>query len=216
MEVTCEHCKTKLNIPDEKVPKDQLVKISCPKCKGKIALDTRKTEEKKPAPEPKEDKYSYDDYSDDESLDFVEEGTTLALVMATSEEQSVEIKSAVEALGYRYVPASDTRDATGKLRFHHFDLVILFEGFDGQQLENSPILNYMNHMSMSVRRRIFFVLIGEQFKTMDNMMAFAMSANGVINPKDLDKLPAILKKAITDNEKFYKVFMDALVETGKA
>ena len=61
MEVTCEHCKTKLNIPDEKVPKDQLVKISCPKCKGKIALDTRKTEEKKPAPEPKEDKYSYDD-----------------------------------------------------------------------------------------------------------------------------------------------------------
>ena len=42
-----------------------------------------------------------------------------------------------------------------------------------------------------------------------------MSANVVINTKDVDKLQLILKKAISENEKFYKVFVDALVQTGK-
>jgi hypothetical protein len=57
--------------------------------------------------------------------------------------------------------------------------------------------------------------MGDQFKTMDNMMAFAMSANAIVNKKDLDKLPVILKKAISDNERFYKVFMDTMVEVRK-
>ena len=35
MEVTCEQCKTRFNIPDDKVPKDKVIKLTCPKCKGK-------------------------------------------------------------------------------------------------------------------------------------------------------------------------------------
>ena len=48
------------------------------------------------------------------------------------------------------------------------------------------------------------------------MKAFAMSANAVINRKDLDKTTSILKKAIVDNAKFYKIFMDTLAEVGRA
>ena len=62
---------------------------------------------------------------------------------------------------------------------------------------------------------MFLVLMDDQLKTMDNMMAFAMSANAVVNKRDLDKLPAILKKAISDNERFYKVFMDTMNELGR-
>ena len=38
MEVHCKQCNAKLSIPDEKIPKDQRIKISCPKCKNKITL----------------------------------------------------------------------------------------------------------------------------------------------------------------------------------
>ena len=51
---------------------------------------------------------------------------------------------------------------------------------------------------MAIRRRMFVVLMGEGFKTMDDMMAFALSANLVVNTKELDKLLAILKRAISD------------------
>ena len=185
---------------------------SCPKCGGKITVGPQGG-----GSGGKEEKaYDYSDYSDDEALGFYEEGTKLALVMAGGESASATLKAAVEELGFTYVETSNTRDAIGKMRFHHFDLLILLEDFDGQSLNNSPILNYLNHIPMSVRRRMFVALVSDQFKSMDNMMAFAMSANTVISGQDLDKMGVILRKAITENEKFYKVFMDALVETGKA
>ncbi len=236
MEVTCGHCNVKLNLPEEKVPKDQVVKVTCPKCKNKITIDTRR-EASRPSPsldqqdgsddlrlklieskasdEKNEDRYGYEDYSDDKDLDFYEEGARLVLVLENSPAHRGKIKKAVESLGFKYVATPDTRDATGKMRFHHFDLIVLSDGFDGQPLERSPILNYLNRMSMSVRRRIFVALLGDRFKTMDNMMSFALSSNVVINKKDLDRLTAVLKKAISDNEKFYKVFIDELTESGR-
>ena len=69
------------------------------------------------------------------------------------------------------------------MRFHHFDLVFLSDGFDERKLASSPILIYLNHLSIAVRRQMFLVLMDDQLKTMDNMMAFAMSANAVVNKK---------------------------------
>ncbi len=221
MEVKCEHCGVKLNIPDEKLPKGQLVAINCPKCKKKFTVDTRpkKEDSGRPSARPSEpvyeETYSYDDYSMDESLGFIEEDARLALVMDTNPEHTSKIKEAVESLGYKFIESPNVRDAMGKLRFHHFDLLILSNGFDGTDLDDSPIMRYLNHLSMSVRRRMFLTLIDSEFKTMDNMMAFAKSANLVVNENDIDKLGAILKRAISEHERFYKVFFDTLVETGK-
>ena len=238
MEVICEQCKTKLNIPDEKLPRDQVVKVGCPKCKNRITLDTRTAPaETSAAPdqenpdgtgkfhlkfiEPTREKapeqgYGYSEYSDDKALEFYEEGAKLALILGHDPEQAQKIKGVVEELGYKGIVTPNTRDAIGKMRFHHFDLVLLSEGFDGQPLENSPILNHMNRLPISVRRRVFLGLLGENFKSMDNMMAFAMSANAVVSAKDMDKLSPMLRRAISESEKFYKVFMDTLAQMGKA
>ncbi|MGD2125055.1 MAG: zinc-ribbon domain-containing protein [Desulfobacteraceae bacterium] len=237
MEVTCQHCKAKLNIPDEKIPREQMVRVSCPKCKGKITLNGRRAElepsppvpkndsdtgkfrlrfiDAKPSQESKEGTYTYEDYSSDEALDFYEEGTKLALVMADNRDHAEKMQKSLRQLGYESISTPDIRDAVGKLRFHHFDLIILVDGFGGQPVENSQITNFLNRLPMAVRRQIFLALMSDKFKTMDNMMAFARSANLVINTKDVDKLQPILKKAISENERFYKIFMDTLVEIGK-
>ena len=234
MEILCGKCRARFTIPDEKVPKGRVVKLACPKCKGEISVgneppspaslsgavaaeeasDDRlmdRGRQKKPAGE----SYTYEDYTGDEALEFFEEGTRLALVMAESHEQGEMIRAAAEQIGCKFITTPNTRDATGKLRFHHFDLIILAEGFDGQALDHSAILNYLNRLPMPVRRRIFLALVSENFKTMDNMMAFAMSANVVINTKDAEKLHLILRKAIAENDRFYKVYTDTMVETGK-
>jgi CheY-like chemotaxis protein len=220
MEITCEHCGVTLNIPDEKIPEGQVVRISCPKCKSKISIDTGKRRVSPELPESdgqsKERGYNYGDYSEDEALGAHEEGAKLALVLAPDPESSGKTRSEVEQLGYHCVAATDTRDAVGKIRFHLFDLVILCDGFDGQDLDNSPILNYLNSNSMADRRKIFVALMGERFKSMDNLIAFAMSANAVINSKDMDKFSAMLKGAVSEHERFYKVFMETLAEVGRA
>ncbi len=220
MEVTCDHCRKKLKIPDDKLPKGQAVAVTCPGCRNKITIDTREQAPARPPAAAGEergfDDFDASDYGEDTSLGFYEEGTKLALVLDSGDPGRREtIRSAVESLGYRFVETDGTRDAIGKMRFHVFDLVLLAEGFDGQPLAHSPIINSLNHAPMSVRRRIFLALLGDQFKTMDNMMAFAMSANLVIGTADLDKLSKVLQKAVSENERFYKVYNDCLKETGR-
>jgi predicted Zn finger-like uncharacterized protein len=232
MEVTCEKCKTRFNIPDDKVPKDKVIKLSCPKCKGKISVRGEVLEQPAKADEsgelrmemvnpladrkPPEESYGYEDFTSDQALDFFEEGMKLALIMPNSSMTDDRLRAGLELIGYKCIPTPNTRDAIGKLRFHHFDLIILADGFDNQPLDHSVIVNYLNRLSMSVRRKIFLALISDNFKTMDNMMSFAMSANVVINSKDIEKLHLILKKAVSENERFYKIFLDTLVETGRA
>ena len=153
---------------------------------------------------------------DDSSLDFFEEGAKMALLMGVDAQQVEKLGKTVGELGYRHVMAKNTRDAISKMRLHHFDVIFLSDQFDEMDLSQSPILQHINNLSMSVRRRIFLGLIADHFKTMDHMMAFAMSANLVVNGRELDRLTAVLKHAISDNEKFYKVFMETMEEVGKA
>jgi DNA-binding response OmpR family regulator len=186
-----------------------VVSITCPKCKGKIKVDTKKPDKDIVSGET-------DEFEPDSSpLELFEEGTRLALVLNGDDGQIKDISSALEKLSYKPIIAPSIQDAMGKLRLHHFDLIILSDDFGGQSLEGSPVTHYLNHLSMSVRRNIFLALVSDKFKTMDNMMAFTLSANLVINPADLSKLRLILNKAIPDHEKFYKILMDALKETGK-
>ena len=139
----------------------------------------------------------------------------MTLVLHGDDGQTKDICSMLEKLSYKPIVAPSIQDAMGKLRLHHFDLIILSDGFGGQNLEGSPITHYLNHLSMSVRRKIFLALISDKFKTMDNMMAFTLSANLVINPADISKLRLILNKALPDHDKFYKIFSDTLKEAGK-
>lgn len=209
MDITCDSCGAAFKIPDEKLPPNQVVSITCPKCKGKIKVDTRKPDKDIVSGET-------DEFEQDSSpLELFEEGTRLALVLNGNDGQVSDISSVLEELKYKPIVAPSIQDAMGKLRLHHFDMVILSDGFDGQNLEGSPVTHYLNHLSMSVRRKIFLALLSDKFDTMDNMMAFTLSANLVINPTDLSKLRLILNKAIPDHEKFYKIFMDTLKEAGK-
>jgi hypothetical protein len=213
MYVTCKACGATLNIPDEKLPSEHAVSITCPRCKGKIKIDPRESNKNLAPAKVREVGLEYGE--DTGPLDLFEEGTRLALVLDGDEGNVAEISSAFEEFSYKPILPTSIGEAMSKLRLHHFDLIIISDGFDGQGLTNSPIIHYLNNLSMSIRRKIFLVLLSDKFKTMDNMIAFARSANIVVNPDDLSNLSLILKKAIPDNEKLYKVFMDTLKETGK-
>ena len=207
MDITCDSCGAAFKIPDEKLPPNKVISATCPRCKAKIKIDTRKPDKEIISGETLE--------QDSRPLELFEEGTRLALVLNRDDGQINDIDSVLKELKYKPIIATSIQDAMGKLRLYHFDLIILSDGFDGQNIEGSPVTHYLNHLSMSVRRKIFLVLVSEKFDTMDNMMAFTLSANLVINPADLSRLRLILNKAIPDHEKFYKIFMDTLKEVGK-
>ncbi|MBN2420543.1 MAG: zinc-ribbon domain-containing protein [Deltaproteobacteria bacterium] len=210
MEIICSGCDTKLSIPDDKIPMDQTVRINCPKCKSKITIKPQNNRivasiKKNPSQEDQNDDDFFESYDD----------SKLALIMA-NEDINNKIRAAVEEKGYRFIISPTIRETLLKLRFNHFNLMILSEGFDGQEIAGGPIMNYLNHMAMSSRRDIFLVLIGDKFKTMDEMIAYALSANMVVNTKDLGSFAILLKRGLLEYQRFYKVFLDILEREGRS
>lgn len=229
MQIKCEECGAGLTISDDKIPMNQRVAVTCPKCKNKIVLNNSRKEQRRTNSDSNEKIISQQDnfdvenikgqdghgYGDDTTLDFLEGDIQLALVMVTELELSEKINQAVEELGYKCVSVADSREAIGKMRLYKFGLVVLSDRFDGVEVERSPILRYLNNLSMSIRRQMFVFLLSDNFKTMDQMMAFMLSVNLIVNIKETDRIGVIMKHAISDNEKFYKVMTDTLSEMGQ-
>ena len=59
------------------------------------------------------------------------------------------------------------------------------------------------------RRRIFLVLVGEEFKTGDGLQAFGAQADLVVNPRDAAAVEAPLLGAMAERSRLYQAFLDA-------
>lgn len=222
MEIVCSNCQSRLKIPDEKVPENGRVTANCPKCKSKISFEKALSD---PAPpsiqEPEgmgEERSGHDgEYRDEDpfSLDFYEEGAKLALLMLNKAEADGGVREAAEVLSHKTVLVKDAGEGISKMRFHLFDLLILSDRFDGVPWAQSPVLHYLNRLPMHTRRKSFLVLLGSEFVTMDRMTAFGLSANLVVNPKDMNEFSGILKAALWNHENFYGAFTETLNELGK-
>ncbi|MFV9645045.1 MAG: zinc-ribbon domain-containing protein [Desulfobacterales bacterium] len=229
MDIVCKQCKSKFKIPDEKVPKDQIFTLSCPKCKSKISINTRpgvppSSEEKpQPAAEPVTKKTIIDEVdsgtynASEKPFVFLEEGAETALLCEPNPAVRSKIRSALENMGYHVTQPESDRDALKQMRFHVFDLVVLSEVFSSENPDENNVMKYLERLSMAIRRKIFLVLVTSQSRTMDNMAAFNKSVNMVVNTKNIDEdeIEKIIKKGLSDNTAFYRVFKDSLVKTGR-
>jgi hypothetical protein len=139
----------------------------------------------------------------------------LVMVCEDAPERQAVIKAALEQLGLTMFPAKTAEEAIGRLRRDPFEAVILDEQFQGSSPLDNAVLKDIQGMQMAVRRYIFVILLGREYKTFDNMMAFTRSVNVVVNLNDLPHLPAILRKGLQDNHDFYRVFRDMQAEIGK-
>lgn len=139
----------------------------------------------------------------------------LALVCEEAPERQTVIKAALEQLGLAMYAPKTAEEAVERLRRHFFELVLVNEQFNGATPLDNPVLVAVRTMAMSMRRYIFVGLLGREYKTFDNMMAFAKSVNMVVNVNDLPHLAAVLRKGVIDNNEFYRVYREVLAAAGR-
>ncbi len=146
--------------------------------------------------------------------DFIQQ-QRLALVCEDAPERQAVIKAALDQVGFTMHAAKNADEAVERMRRDSYELVILDEQFQGTTYLDNAVLAVVRAMPMAARRYMFVALLGREYKTFDNMMAYARSVNVVVNPNDLQHLPAVLVKAMNDNNQFYRVFREVLAESGK-
>ena len=145
--------------------------------------------------------------------DFVED-QKLALICFDQPKLQASAKTALEGLGYTvHVPAKG-EDAIQRLRQNKYEVVLLHEAYGGSA-ENNLVLQTIQPMAMPLRRHMCVGLVGKSFRTLDNMMAFVKSVSFVVAERELVKIKAITRQAVSGNDQFYRVFREALRDAGK-
>jgi CheY-like chemotaxis protein len=152
----------------------------------------------------------------DRLFDFVEEKSTTALVCEPDPVIREKISESLKELGYKTMTATTAKDALKALWFFVFDVIVINELFDAADPQADGVLNYVQEMPMTTRRRSFVALLNARFRTMDKMAAFNQSVNLVINLKSIDEVDKIIKQGVAENKAFYHVFQETLQKTGKA
>ena len=229
MNISCENCRSKFKIPDEKVPKEQMFSLTCPQCNTKVVVNARSNtpslsdtdSESLDKPKPEKEKTILDEVdadiydASDKPFDFVEEGVKTALLCESDAALQTKIKTGLHNMDYHITAPQLPKDALKQMRFHVFDMVVLNERFGTQNPDMNSVLKYLDRLNMSTRRNIFVTLITDRYRTMDNMSAFNKSVNLIVNLKNIDEIEKILRRGIADYEAFYRVYKRALIKAGR-
>lgn len=219
MNITCENCSGRFNFPDEKVPEDRTLSLSCPRCGNKLSVGPRggaplstamgfeEDDDRKPAIRFDENESeSYDD--DERPFDFIEEEGLTAIVCVKDGQRREKVRIALDLLEYSVTQATDTRDALKNMRYHNYDVVVLDELFDTKNPDVNGVMIYLNRQPMVSRRHTTVFLMTETHRTRDEMVAFHKSVNMVVNNRDIDKIDMILQKGVRENALFYRIYSE--------
>ena len=228
---TCPKCRNRIPVmrtADDAVPEDEDIVFSLdtdePKARetaepkspasGGASFSFDEEDSEKPSISFAEDEESIYD-SNDKPFDFVEEEYETALICESDPLIREKIKIALDLMEYSITIAETTRDALKNMRYHTYDLVVLNEKFGTSNPDVNGILIYLNRLTMFDRRRVTLFLLTDRYRTMDPMAAFHRSANAVVNVKDIGKIDTILQKGLNDNNAFYKIFKEYMIQAGK-
>jgi hypothetical protein len=189
--------------------------MKCPACQKAIVLD-------KSGETPRSGKYVPPPLPP--NLDWLKAGTfqgeekvedvPMALILHTPGDARKRISAALEAVGYQTFSVDSAEEAIERMRFVNFACIALQEGLEGP-LEQSAFHAYMRSLAMDRRRYIFYILLGDRFRTLYDLEALAYSANLTVNTADLKHLDIVLRKAIPAYEELFGPLFEELGAYGK-
>jgi len=236
MIVTCPHCRKQLRmgakIEDsiKKLGPGKKIKIKCVHCSNSFGIDasqlnsgsTVRPERKikqdfpdgcqvQPPPPPDLAWLKKGVFEDKE----VVEDVPLALVLMPDTPDKEIVVQAAETFGYQVEMASSSEDAVEKMQFVNYSSVFLHSDYEPKGITSGIFHKYMREMKMARRRFIFYVLIGQEFKTLYDLQALAHSANLVVNSMEISFIVTILRKAIPEYEALFAPLMEELHIAGK-
>ncbi|MDR2442526.1 MAG: hypothetical protein LBE31_03280 [Deltaproteobacteria bacterium] len=142
------------------------------------------------------------------------EGMKAAMIAFDSEETQEKLTDKLTSMGYRVSAALNIRDAVKQLKFGRFQLIIIQEDYYGASLTTNQIIRAVNSLELATRHDMFVVVVGKGFTSLDDLTAFSLSLDTVINNNDLEDIERILISAIGHSNKFFSVYRELRVTRG--
>ncbi|MGB8353771.1 MAG: hypothetical protein WCD79_07790 [Chthoniobacteraceae bacterium] len=146
--------------------------------------------------------------------DIFEEGDQTALVCIDDPEVQEATVAELTAVNYKIHTGLFPEDVALKLRTHNYSVVVVYESFNGSDLETNQVLKEVINVPAEQRRHQFIILVGPNMVTNDEMQAFICSVDLTFSLSDLPNLKTVLRRAVARHREFYSNFIEALRISG--
>lgn len=215
MYIPCPACNKRLQIPDNKLPTDHPVRITCPACQQRFSYDPRTTHamgapnvEASPAPQPGGAQMP-------QRNGIADPNALQALICLDHPEHQEACQQALQTLGYTTDVMPNQFKALEYLREVPYRLFVLDVAFDGTSLDTNLVLTFLRERPLDQRRYQFVALCAPDLVTADTMTAYSQSVNLVINHADMSHCGSVLVQHLAEHELLYRTFREMRQQLGK-
>ncbi len=234
MRIGCPHCSKELKLSDaavaslQKLPAGKVLKVKCVHCGQGFPFDGGQRAAKavkaansagavsagenggetavRPPVPPDISWLSQDELTVKQKMG----GVPLALLLMPEEELKDIFFREINALDYHVEVAATVDEALTKIMHGHYELVVCYSGHDKEGFLSSELHRYLCCLPMGRRRRVFYVLVGSEFKTLYQLQALSYSANLVVNDNEVKYIGNFLQKAMADHQQFLEPLLSEL------
>lgn len=217
MQAICPQCSNKLLIDDAKVP-DRPFQVKCPKCQtpvrfpGKAAAPeaTAGSEEDAPTAASAEELRAQmmAQLRREMSLGEKPAGGTRVLLAVPDRALAGTVTVMLTRLGYQVDPLDERMEGGRLLEQGLYDVVVTTRA-GAAPGKAETLYQRVSRLNPEGRRRLFVVLVGDEFKTGDGTQAFACLADLVIHSRDVASADAVLHNTLMEKSHLYQAFNEA-------
>ena len=224
MQANCPKCAQKIVVDDARVP-DRAFSVKCPKCHTSVRFPGKGAAAAAPPAAPPAREAARGDAEPAMSADAMRAemmaqvrremslgdaartASRRALVALADRAQAGAIALPLTRQGYQVDSVDNPEEGSRLIDQGLYDLVVANRAAATGSKES--LYQRMSRLSPDARRRVFLVLVGDDFKTGDGTQAWIAMADLVVHPRDLGNADAVLTKTVEERSRLYQVYVDA-------
>jgi predicted Zn finger-like uncharacterized protein len=223
VQAQCVQCSARIQIDDAKVP-DRPFKVRCPKCQAVMTLPGRGAEASRaeaptagaalpaaagpavapPPPSEPPPPPSPEAIARRERAEASENDALVAL----SGPVATPLKEALAHLGFNVDAVDDVEEGTRLLEQGVYEVAVTART-PSDPGKPETLAQRMLRLPLDARRRVFVVLVGDEFRTADGTQAWAAQADLVVHSADAGRCEHLIRATMAERKRLYQPLVDA-------
>jgi len=220
VQAQCSQCATRIQIDDTKVP-DRPFKVRCPKCQTVMTLPGREADspaapeaeplatasEAPPVPAPAAAAPPPPGPAALARRERAAGGANDALI-ALSGPAAEGLQQALERLQFNVDSVDDVEEGAHLLESGVYEVAVTART-PTEPGKPETLAQRMLRLPPDARRRVFVILVGQEFRTADGTQAWAAQADLVVNPADAGRCEHVIRSTMAERKRLYQPLVDA-------
>ena len=223
MQAQCSQCASRIQIDDSKVP-DRPFKVKCPKCQALITLPGKSagaaaSAEGEPAAAsaPAEAPAAPPAYVPPPPppsaaavarRERASESQNDAVIALAAGPAATALQGALVNLGFNVDAVDDIEEGARLVEQGVYEVAVTART-PAEAGRPETLAQRLLRLPADSRRRVFVILVGEEFRTADGTQAWVAQADLVVHPSDAGRCEHLIRSTLTERKRLYQPMVDA-------